>query len=194
MEPLHTVKWNVKTKREPWVWIFAATALVMLCAIGIFVWSVVQSRREGGTVTANQLPGRANETLARVFPPAYRRVGSQATPAAFNTAIARYSQRDYAGAIPGLATLVETKPDFVGAHFYLGICYLSTGNAASGIAELRKTIDAGNSPYLEQARFYLAKGLLGSGDIAGARQQLDEVIAIHGDLALQAEALQAQIK
>lgn len=184
----------MKTKREPWVWIFAATALVMLGAIGIFVWSVVQSRREGGTVTANQFPGRATETLARVFPPAYHPVGSLARPAAFNTAIARYSQRDYAGAIPGLAALVETKPDFVEARFYLGICNLATGNAASGIAELRKTIAAGNTPYLEQARFYLAKGLLGSGDIAGARQQLDDTIAMHGDLALQAEALQAQIK
>lgn len=194
MEPLHAVKWNVKTKREPWVWIFAATAFVLLCAMGIFIWSVIQSRREGGTVTANQVPGRANETLARVFPPAYHPVGSLSRPAAFNTAITRYSQRDYAGAIPGLAALVETKPDFVEARFYLGICYLSTGNAASGIAELRKTVDAGNTPYLEQARFYLAKGLIGSGDMEGARQQLDETIAMHGDLALQAESLQAQIK
>lgn len=184
----------MKTKREPWVWIFGATALVMLGAIGIFIWSVVQSRREGGTVTANQLPGRGNEMLARVFPPAYRPVGSSPRPAAFNAAIARYSQRDYAGAIPALVALVETNPDFIEARFYLGICYLSTGNGAAGIAELRKVIDAGTSPYLEQAHFYLAKGLLGAGDVAGARQQLDDTIAMHGDLALQAEALLTQIK
>jgi hypothetical protein len=53
---------------------------------------------------------------------------------------------------------------------------------------------AGDSPYLEEARFYLAKGLLGTGDAAGAQRQLEDVLSMHGTLEKQAAALLAQIK
>lgn len=134
--------------------------------------------------------------LARVFPPAYRDLGgSQAQrPAEFRAAIERYSQRDYTAAISGLAAVVAKQPDLVEAHLYLGICYLFANNRAAGIAELHKAVDAGETPYLEQARFYLAKGLLGAGDIAGARQQLNDTIAMHGDMEQQAETLLARVK
>ena len=106
----------------------------------------------------------------------------------------RYSNTDYSGAIAGLQAAASAHPDFIEARLYLGICYLSTNNRPSGITELRAVVAAGGTPYLEQARFYLAKGLLGIGDAAGARQQLDPLIAMHGDLAQQAEALLAKIK
>lgn len=175
----------------------------MLIAIGIFAYSVLQSSREGGHITANESPrtggGVASggyEFLARVYPPAYRDLGGTGSerPAEFRTAIERYSHRDYDGAITGLAKAVDKKPDFVEARLYLGICYLSANNRASGIAELRKVVEAGDTPYREQARFYLAKGLLGTGDVVGARQQLNDTIAMHGDLEQQAEALLTRVK
>ena len=43
----------MKAKREPWVWIFAGTAIVMLIAMGIFIWSIVQSSREGARITVD---------------------------------------------------------------------------------------------------------------------------------------------
>jgi tetratricopeptide (TPR) repeat protein len=109
--------------------------------------------------------------------------------AGFRDAIAHYKNRDYAAAIPGLAA----EPD-IEARFYLGICYLYTGKRDNGIAELRKVIAAGDTPYLERAHFYLAKGLIGAGDLSGARQQLDQTIALHGDLDQQAEGLLARLK
>ena len=106
----------------------------------------------------------------------------------------RYSNTDYSGATIGLEAAAKRLPDFVEARLYLGICYLYTNNRPSGITELRTVVSAGSTPYLEQARFYLAKGLLGTRDVAAARQQLDLLIAMHGDLAQQAETLLARIK
>jgi hypothetical protein len=193
-----------KTKHEPQVWIFGGTAIVMSIAIVIFIWSVFQSSREGARVTANTPPrsaGRAGspqsyEWLAHFNPPAYRPSGDReaAKPAEFRAAMVRYSSTDYSGAIAGLQAAASAHPDFVEARLYLGICYLFANNRPSGIAELRAVTRAGNTPYLEQARFYLAKGLLGTGDSTGARQQLDLLIASHGDMVQQGEALLAQIR
>jgi hypothetical protein len=193
-----------KTGREPHVWIFGATAIMLLIATVVFIWSVFQSSREGARVTANTPPRSAGsagspqnyEWLARFNPPAYLPAGdSDATKSAeFRSAMRRYSNTDYSGAIAGLQAAAGALPDFVEARLYLGICYLYTNNRPSGIAELRAVVVAGSTPYLEQARFYLAKGLLGTRDVTGARRQLDHLIAMHGDLAQQAEALLAQIK
>ncbi len=59
---------------------------------------------------------------------------------------------------------------------------------------MRQVVAAGETPYLEQARFYLAKGLLATNNKAGARQQLDAVIELHGNLEQQAESLLAQFR
>lgn len=173
----------------------------MVCAIGIFLWSMFSSRREGSHVTASEsvrpgggLVSGGYQALARFNPPAYQPAGNSKRPPQFTTAIERYSQRDFAAAIPGLAAAVQAQPDFVEARFYLGVCYLFTEDRAGGIAQLRGVVAAGETPFLERARFYLAKGLLASGDIPAAREQLDNAIAMHGDMEQQAESLLAQIK
>lgn len=192
----------MKAKREPWFWIFSATAVVMLIAIGIFIWSVIESSREGARVTASESPRTGGgmaiaqyEVLARVYPPAYRDLGDPKSPrpAEFRTAIEQYSKRDYTAAIAGLAAVVDSQPGFMEARLYLGICYLFMNNRTAGIEQLRKVVDAGDTPYLEQSRFYLAKGLIGAGDIAGARQQLNDAIAMHGGMLQQAETLLTRI-
>ena len=59
---------------------------------------------------------------------------------------------------------------------------------------MRAVISAPASPYLEPARFYLAKALLGEGDRSSARQQLEALVAMHGDLEKQAQVLFSQIQ
>src|SRR5258706_1393612 len=176
----------------------------MLIAVVVFIWSVFQSSREGGRVTASTPPrsvGKAGspqnyDWLARFNPPAYRPAGDgdAMKPAEFQSAMRRYSTTDYSGAIAGLQAAANASPDFIESRLYLGICYLYTNNLTSGIAELRAVVSAGNTPYIEQARFYLAKELLWNRDVAGARQQLDLLIAMHGDMVQQAEVLLSQIK
>ena len=190
-----------KAKREPWVWIFAATGGMLLIALGIFVWSVFQSAREGGRVTTiiptTAVAGSRQqyEILGRFNPPAYTVARNNAAePPDFEDAMRHYSNRDYAGALSRLEAAVKTHPDLLVARLYLGICRLYNGNRDGGVEALRGVVAEGNTPYVEQARFYLAKGLIGSGDAAGARHQLDELIAMHGEMAQQAEALLARIK
>lgn len=162
----------------------------MACAIVIFIWSVVQSRREGGRVTARE-SAVTDADLARFFPPAY--TGPPPATRDFASAVELYSQRDYAAALPALRKAADAHPDLTSARFYLAVCELYTNAREPGIADMRKVIDAGTTSYLEQARFYLAKALIGGGDIDAAKQQLQDVIAMHGDLEQQAEMLVAKL-
>ena len=59
---------------------------------------------------------------------------------------------------------------------------------------MRAVAASPKSPWVEKARFYLAKALLGQRDRIGAQQQLDVVIALQGDLEKQARALLSQIQ
>lgn len=162
----------------------------MLCAVAVFLWSVFQSKREGGAVTAREAKV-TDADLARFFPPAYK--GPPPATRDFASAIELYSERDYAAAIPALRSAADAHPE-LNARFYLGVCELYTGARDAGIADLKKAVAAGDSSYNEQARFYMAKGLIGAGDIAAAKDQLEQVIALHGDLEQQAEMILAKLK
>ena len=70
---------------------------------------------------------------------------------------------------------------------------LLTNDRAAGIDQLRSVVSQGNTPYLEEARFYLAKALIGARDIPAAQQQLQSVIGMHGELEKQAQVLLRQI-
>lgn len=163
------------------------------------MWLASESRKEAGLGrTANappqsgrKIPAERIELLARFEPPAYD-PGPGDSPQ-FRIAMKRYQDRDYAGTIPGLHTILDMAPDSVETRFYLAICQLLTKDRASGVAELRNVIAAGNTPYLERARFYLAKGLLASGDIRGADTQLRIIVEMHETLEKQAQVLLAQI-
>jgi len=104
-----------------------------------------------------------------------------------------YLKGDFAGAIPGLRESLAARSDGPEASFYLGVCSLLTGDSTAGVTDLQSVIDAGNNPYLEQARYYLAKALLGRGDIPGARAQLERVIETHEGLEQRSKSLLTQI-
>lgn len=169
---------------RPWIAIYAATAVMMVISLGVLFWQASQSRHDAGArivARPSEIPAERYQLLSRFEPPSYN--------GQFHAAMEHYTKRDYAGAIPGLRAA-----DFPEARFYLGICLLLTNDRAAGVKELQAVIASGETPYLEQARFYLAKGLLGGGDIGGAQRQLENVLAMHGDLEKQTRALLAQIK
>lgn len=171
----------------------------MLTAMGVFVWVSVQSREEAGEGrTANAPPGRVwnlpeekLEQLARFDPPHYE-PGSADSPQ-FKRAMQSYLKRDYTAAIPELRTLSDAQPDSLAPQFYLAICQLITNDRASAAQGLKNIIAAGNTPYLERARFYLAKALLAGGDARGADVQLRIIVEMHGSFENQAQALLAEI-
>lgn len=183
------------TTGRPWVWIYVLAGVVMTVAIGIFAWLAVESRQEAGasqSLQAGRIPAERFQLLAQFEPPAY-------SPAArhtrqFQAAMEHYLNKDFAGAIPGLRDAAATPADNPEAPFYLGICSLLTGDTIAGVQDLQSVVRTGNSPYLEQARYYLAKGLLAKGDVPGAREQLENVIAMHGDLEKRSTSLLMQVK
>ena len=185
-----------------WIWIYFSTGLVLMIATGVFLWLASESRKEAGLGrTANAKPvagarisAERYQLLARFDPPPYTQAEAAGANPEFRAAMEHYATHDCAGAIAGLRQVLAARHDFSAARFYLGICSLVSRDSASGIAELRAVIASGESPYLDAARFYMAKGLLGEGDIAGARQQLASVISRQGELAPQAQALLAAIQ
>ncbi len=185
-----------------WFAIYGFTALILTIAVMVFAWLASESRKEAGEGrTANARPIRGQhipderlQMLARFAAPAYSPGREPHTPHGFALAMQRYSAGDYKGAIPGLKGIAGVPPEFVAARFYLGICFLLTNGRDRGMEQLRDVAATPPSPYIEKARFYLAKALLGEGDRSGAQRQLDVVIALQGDLETQARALLAQIQ
>lgn len=172
----------------------------MLVAVGVFTWLVWTSKNEPGVgrvagprpanATVDSISDERYEALAAFEAPAY--MPEPGDPKAFLAAMALYSKKDYRGASAALRPNADATPNFDGGRFYLGISLLLSGERIGGIQELRELAMV-PSPYQERAHFYLAKGLLAEHDVPRAREQLEDLIAQHGDLEKQATALLNQI-
>ncbi len=185
--------------RRLFVGIYLFTAVIMTVAAGVFIWVSRESRKEAAAGTSSgtrqqprEIPAERYEMLAHFEPPQYAPAVSKY--AGFQKAMERYAHGDYAGAAGALRPIVTEHPDFTEGRFYLGASSLLANDRSTGIAQFRAVIAAGDSPYLEQAHFLLAKALLSAGDIAGAEQELDAVIGMHAALEKQAAVLRAQIR
>ena len=191
---------KIKPEDRFWIGIYAFTGVIMLIAMSVFGWLAWTSRQAPGAgrvagarapSTTTSIPDERFELLASFTPPEY--VPEGPSPAGFQDAMRSYTSKDFKGAIPKLRAAANAAPNFMGAQFYLGICLLVTGDKIPGIQQLRGVTEAGETPYLERARFYLAKGLLAERDIPRAKVELQKLIAQHGDLEKQATLLLAQI-
>jgi len=184
-----------------WIAIYSFTAVILAIAVGVFTWVASESRKEAGLGrTANarptimgHIPEERYELLARFVPPAYEPGKGVAQSPEFERAMEHYLRGDDAAALAGLRAVAKAQPDSVEVRFYLGICSLLNNDRASGLQELRSVVAAGDTLYLERSRFYLAKALIGEHDIVQAQQQLESVIAMHGEFQKQAQVLLSQI-
>ena len=128
--------------------------------------------------------GPSLEQLARFEPPRYeplrvRGVSDEAT-ARFQRGMEHYRRAEYAAAVDNLRAAAEMDPEAAHTGFYLGVAHLLLGQDDAGIARLRATIALGDSPYLEDAHFYLAKAFLKRKDLGAAETQLKELIRLPG--------------
>jgi tetratricopeptide (TPR) repeat protein len=184
--------YRVRTGRRAWA--ISAAAVVLIVAAAALWW---QFRRPG------QPPAGTNEIpssllmLARIEPPSYIRPalrGAEDDAAErFQIGMKCYVEGRYGEAIPDLRTAAELNPNRAGIRFFLGICLLLTEKTNEGIGELRKTISLGDSPYLEEAHFYLAKALLRKGDVGGAKGELNWVLEKGSNLKEEAARILAQL-
>lgn len=193
----------IKPENRFWIYVYGFTAFIFLIAMGVFGWLAWSSRHEtgfghvAGPVSAASAPTSSladedYDRLAAFMPPVYRNEPHASKP--FQSAIALYNSQKYREASAALRTIARAQPDFDAARFYLGISLLLAGDRIAGIQELGDLTDSGHSPYLERARFYLAKALIGEHDLRRAQEQLQAIVAQHGALEKQATALLAEIR
>ena len=138
------------------------------------------------------------EQLVRVEPPRYeplrlRGVPDEAT-ARFQRGMEQYGKADYGRAADDLREAVELDPDATHARFFLGMSYLLVGQDNAAINQLQSTIALGDSAYLEEAHFYLAKSFLRQKDLSAAEMQLKALIELRGPRMADARQLLAEVQ
>ncbi len=166
-------------------WVKMAIAAVLIVGLGVTLW---MTRSEGERLGRTELA-----ELAWFEPPPYevpllRSSGGQAE-AHFQQAMELYSAGNYSRALPGLEAASQQDPADATAHFFLGVCYLHTGATEPAIESFRRVVALAPTPYLERARLYLAKALLRAGHVQAARDELEAVVDLAGEMESEALAL-----
>lgn len=141
--------------------------------------------------------GRELQQLAPLTAAPYRRATLRDATAAlpgFEAGMEAYGRGDYAGAVRQLEPLAAAHADHPEVLFFLGVSHLLSGRVADGVARLEQTTVLGDTPYLEQATFYLAKARLAGGDVEKAEAALEAVIRLRGDLEVPARELQRRLQ
>lgn len=128
-----------------------------------------------------------------VEPPIYLGIELRGTPsppdALFDSAMSAYAAHEYAAAASGLEQALATGADSAPALFFLGASQLITGRLEAALAAFRGVIALGDSPYLPEAHYYLAKVLLREGKADAALRELRAVPPADSTLAANAAAL-----
>lgn len=131
--------------------------------------------------------------LAAVQPPPYAppvlRGAVDEAERRFRDAMRLYVRKDYGGARTGLRAAAELDRERPDIAFFLGICELLTGEPVAAVAALRRTIASDESPYLEDAHFYLAKAHVRRGELTAAVSELAATVRLRGERELEAREL-----
>lgn len=101
--------------------------------------------------------------------------------AQFSSGMQAYTQGDCGGALGALAQVPATAADGLAAKLYSGLCQFQGRELDSAQASLTGVVDAGDTPELETAEYFLAQTRLLRGDAQGAKDWLTRTIALHGD-------------
>jgi tetratricopeptide (TPR) repeat protein len=112
----------------------------------------------------------------------------------FREAMDLYAGGDYQGAIPGLIAASDADRGDASSRFFLGICFLMVNKSEPASEAFRRALALGDSPYEEEAHFYLGKALLRLGQIGRAGEELRQVIEMHGDLEAAARQLRGELQ
>ena len=191
--------------RPPW-WRRGAATLATAAMLTLAVWVGRDALRESDqpsppfTSTSRDvtLPAPATAALgAIVLPPdTPPRLRSAATEAhrVFREAMTSYTAGRCDAAIPSLQRALALDDTLMAARFYLAVCELHEGRVEPAAERLQRIAAAGESPYLEDAHFFLAKARIRQGDAGAARQQLARVVALRGDRQEEARRLLDQLR
>ena len=191
-----------------WGRAWVAGLAVVLIAVGLALWRWQSTTRLPATSPSPVHPQGAPpqptpavpslSELAAIEPPPYvpATLRGPVDEAArnFRQAMQHYGRADYVAALDGLRAAAKLNPRDPNIRFFLGISYLLTNQTESAIKLLQDTVALGESPYLEEAHFYLAKGFLRQGNLTAAQNELKKTIALQGDLEREARKLLSQLE
>jgi tetratricopeptide (TPR) repeat protein len=199
-----------RARHQSRLWLTLAAAAVIALAVAVFQW---QRAPEPEAIVSESTPAEAMPAapeaasvdriavlarLAEVRAPMYRPPTLRSTPSPpvrrFREAMELYARGDYREAVPGLEEARALDATLPQVPFFLGACRLMTGEVDRAIDAWRAVIELGESAYLEESRFYLAKALLRKGDVAGARAELEATVALAGDREGEARDLLRQLQ
>jgi tetratricopeptide (TPR) repeat protein len=149
--------------------------------------------------SASPTAGRPTlDDLARFEPPRYTqsrfRGSADAATAKFQAGIEQYQRQDFAAARATLLEASTLDPDAPHIAFFLGIASLLTSQPAEGVESLRRTVALGDSPYREEAHFYLAKAYVRLGRVDEAIAELDRAIQLRDAHEAEARAFRSELE
>ena len=185
---------KIAERLHPWSrrWVYAAAAAVLILAIGLALWWYLDPMRGGGISVPGPTVDMADlgsfEPPAYLPPPAPRGAADEAGER-YERGMKFYLEGNYSQAIPELESAIRINPGAANSRFFLGICFLLTGQNKRGIGELKETIARGDPAFAEEAHFYLGKAYLRQKNIRLARKELQAVIDAGGRLAEEAGRL-----
>jgi TolA-binding protein len=193
--------------RQIKIWIPGFAALVVLFAVGVWWYTGRRPQPQRAVlppvVTSPPVSSAPSSTaplvdeLARVEAPPYSEVvlrgAENDAQNSFRKAMQHYMKRDYTSAIPGLRAAVKASPQTASFNFYLGSCYLLTGQTEAAVQSLRKVISLDVPSYSEAAHFYLAKAYLRNHDVPQAEAELRIVAKLGGSRAAEATEILDQL-
>jgi tetratricopeptide (TPR) repeat protein len=169
-----------------WGWASGIAAVILVAVIAT-MWFAL---------TTVQPPVRISQKLtelaaieAPMYEPIHLRGIYDESQQRFRTAMEFYSTGDYVSAIPGLEEAAKLDPEATNISFFLGACYLLSGQSSEGFACLEHVIDLGDTVFLEEAHLLLAKAAVNRGDFDLAADHLKTVIDLDDDFAHEAKNL-----
>jgi tetratricopeptide (TPR) repeat protein len=211
-QPLVPARAHGASLRRTWVWVPAFGTIVLLFSAGIW-WYSAHNRQPSQQVSSSppkagpEVPVQSQppspqapslEELARVEPPPYSgmvlRGAEDEGQETFRKAMQYYVKGDYTHAIPGVRAAAKASPRTASYNFYLGACYLLTGQTDPAIVSFRKTVFLGDPAYSEQAHFYLAKAYLGEKEVTTAEDELQMTIQLRGSKEAEARNILRQLR
>lgn len=163
--------------------VLTGALLALVAAAGLVTSFLVVTGRRTGELRA----------LGRVEPPAYRGIevrDRQSGPDSLGrVAMTAYRADRYAEAATKLRAALAAGADPAPTAFFLGASLLAVRQPGEAAGAFRRVIDLADTPYLGDARYYLAKALLQLGDAGGALEQLRSAAGEPTDIARRARAL-----
>jgi len=112
----------------------------------------------------------------------------------FSKGMTAYADGNCQAALVNLAQVPAQDKQERKARLYSGLCQLHEGDLAAAAFSLHKVVDAGDSPQLELALYYLAQIELARNDPAGAHRFLVRTISLQGDLEQRARLQDRKVR